>query len=68
MRRADRFNKMLIYWESCHSGSMFDKKIPPNVLAVTAASPDENSFAAYRSSFGAFLGDQFSVSWMEGKL
>ena len=47
---------------------MFNKQIPPNILAVTAANSTQNSYATYQSrTVGALLGDEFSVAWMEGK-
>ena len=63
------YNQMVIYWESCESGSMFSKLLPSdiNVLAVTAANPRESSYACYEDSLlNTFLGDVFSVRWMEG--
>jgi len=62
------YNQMVIYWESCESGSMFSKLLPSdiNVLAVTAANPRESSYACYEDSLlNTFLGDVFSVRWME---
>jgi len=83
MQAKRMFNKMLIYWESCHSGSMFfteqqwcpanntaqcgEELLPSkDILAITAARPNESSYATYDSAtVGTFLGDEFSVSWME---
>merc|ERR550525_1921241 len=58
--------------EACFSGSMFTQ-LPKdiNILGITAAAPNENSFATYCMSkvhgqkFPECLGDMFSVSWME---
>jgi len=64
-----RYNKMAIYWESCESGSMFDKLLSKdiNVFAATAANGKESSYACYPDpkDHGTYLGDVFSVRWME---
>merc|ERR1719347_298375 len=68
MHKNKMYNQMVIYWESCESGSMFSKLLPSdiNVLAVTAANPRESSYACYEDSLlNTFLGDVFSVRWME---
>ena len=62
---------MLIYWESCESGSMFDQLLPDdiNVFAVTASKPTESSMACnYDSHYGTYISDCFSVSWMTGNM
>lgn len=42
MNKAKKYAKMVIYWESCRSGSMFQPlNDSPNVYAVSAASPFE---------------------------
>ena len=69
MHSQKMYKEMVIYWESCESGSMFSKLLPDDikVLAVTAANPKESSYACYQSSaLNTFLGDVFSVRWMEG--
>ncbi|XP_016398710.1 legumain-like [Sinocyclocheilus rhinocerous] len=66
MARNNKFSKMVIYMESCHSGSMFTK-LPNNVhvYAVTAARADENSYACYFDfERKTFLSDEFSALWM----
>ncbi|XP_058624427.1 legumain-like isoform X2 [Onychostoma macrolepis] len=66
MARNNKFAKMVIYMESCHSGSMFTK-LPNNVhvYAVTAARADEASYACYfDSERETFLSDEFSAHWM----
>jgi len=69
MHTNGMYNQMVIYWESCESGSMFAKGLLPsdiNVLAVTAANTHESSYACYEdSTLNTFLGDVFSVRWME---
>lgn len=65
----DRYKRMLIYVEACESGSMFDNGLLPSdwrILATTAANPHESSYAIYWSDqYGAYLGDEYSVAWME---
>jgi len=66
MHAAKMYKQMVIYWESCESGSMFNRLLPKdiNVFATTAANPSESSYACY-PDHGVFLGDVFSVRWME---
>ncbi|GAB2217733.1 hypothetical protein Drorol1_Dr00000941 [Drosera rotundifolia] len=62
------YGRLVFYLESCESGSIFDGLLPKdmNIYAVTAAKPDEDSYATYYSRvFGTYLGDLFSISWME---
>lgn len=62
------YRSLVFYLESCESGSIFDGLLPKdmNIYAVTAAKPDEDSYATYYSrDFGTYLGDLFSISWME---
>ena len=59
---------MLLYIEACESGSMFNGLLKPDmqVLAVTAAAPNEPSMACYyNNTLGTFLGDCFSNHWLE---
>ena len=68
------FNKLVFYLETCESGSMFTK-LPEDirVYALSAAGPDESSWATYCSPddviagkhLGTCLGDLFSVSFIE---
>jgi len=47
---------------------MFDQLLPKNInaYAVTASNPDESSYACYwDDTRGTYLGDVFSVNWME---
>ncbi|KAG0718395.1 Legumain [Chionoecetes opilio] len=67
MHRNKQFNEMVIYLESCESGSMF-KGLPDdiNVYALSAASASQSSYACYfDSTLRTFLGDVFSIKWME---
>jgi legumain len=59
MHAGRRFSQMLLYIEACESGSMFNGLLKPDmgVLAVTAAAPNEPSYACYyNNTLGTFLG------------
>lgn len=61
------FKKMVLYIEACESGSMMDH-LPNNidVYATTAANSHESSYACYYDEKrDTYLGDLYSVSWME---
>jgi len=63
-----QFAQLVFYVEACESGSMFDNLLTDdlNIFAVTAADPYESSYACYYDSTRqAYLGDVFSVMWME---
>nr|KAI8769782.1 legumain [Biomphalaria glabrata] len=63
-----KFAKLLFYVEACESGSIFNKLLPDNinVFATTAANPTESSWGCYwDSKRNAYLGDTYSVNWME---
>ncbi|XP_058615837.1 legumain-like isoform X1 [Onychostoma macrolepis] len=66
MARNNKFSKMVIYMESCFSGSML-ATLPDNVhvYAVTAARADESSYACFLDPVRkTFLSDKFSALWM----
>jgi legumain len=68
MAEQKKFNKLVFYLEACESGSMFNNVLPgnENVWAITAANPDESSYAFYYdSTIGTYLGDEFSVHFLE---
>jgi len=68
MHENNLYEKMVIYVEACESGSMFAKKLPANVsiYATTAANSDESSYACYYDDERqTYLGDVYSVKWME---
>lgn len=76
MRDQQMYRKMVIYWESCESGSMFEELLPNdwNIYVSTASDAYEDSWATYCPPFndtvrgkhiGSCLGDAFSVAWME---
>merc|ERR1711915_990272 len=63
-----QYKQILFYLEACESGSMFEGLLPSNIniLAVTASNSTAPSFACfYDEDLDTFLGDVFSVSWME---
>ncbi|KAL1472717.1 hypothetical protein MTO96_022861 [Rhipicephalus appendiculatus] len=62
------FADMTIYIEACEAGSMFDGLLTAyySVYATTATDPYESSYACYWDpKKEAYLGDLYSVSWME---
>nr|XP_037284942.1 legumain-like [Rhipicephalus microplus] len=62
------FANMIIYVDAPESGSMFDGLLTASysVYVLTAANPYESSYACYwDAKRQAYLGDLFSVSWME---
>jgi len=68
MHDNNQYKQMLLYIEACEAGSMFFNILSSgiNVLAVTASDPTHSSYAVYwDSSRQAYLGDVFSVNWME---
>jgi legumain len=68
MSTSKRFHQLVFYLEACESGSMFDGLLPNNIniFATTASNPDESSYACYwDDTRQAYLGDLYSVSWME---
>ena len=75
MHEKKLYNKLVLYIEACHSGSMFDTELPAdiNVYATTAANPNASSYAYYCGSeavvngtrINSCLGDEYSVKWME---
>ncbi|XP_022105315.1 legumain-like isoform X1 [Acanthaster planci] len=67
MHKENKYQKLVFYLEACESGSMF-LKLPKNIdiYATTAAGPDTSSYACYfDEKLGTYLGDVYSVKWME---
>ncbi|CAI9740508.1 legumain-like [Octopus vulgaris] len=67
MHEQKKYNKMVLYIEACESGSMFPG-LPKDikVFATTAANDHESSYACYYDDkLDTFLGDVYSVCWME---
>lgn len=68
MSTANAYSRMAIYIEACESGSMFKGLLPSNIniFATTAANGEESSYACYwDDERGTYLGDLYSVNWME---
>ncbi|XP_043930587.1 legumain [Protopterus annectens] len=67
MHKNKKYGKMVFYIEACESGSMMvDLPDNINVYATTAANPDESSYACYYDELRqTYLGDEYSVNWME---
>ncbi|XP_068201844.1 legumain-like [Palaemon carinicauda] len=67
LHKKRKFKEMVVYVEACESGSLFEGLLPNStVYAVSAANPHEPSFACYLDEkLGTYLGDVFSIKWME---
>lgn len=74
MKAANQYDELVFYLEACESGSMFNTfPTDKNLYALTAANPDESSWADYcppedviqGKHIGSCLGDLFSTNWME---
>jgi legumain len=68
MHSEKRYGKMVLYIEACESGSMFRNVLPNNlnIFVTTASDYDESSYACYYDQKrGTYLGDWYSVNWME---
>ncbi|XP_042301982.1 legumain [Sceloporus undulatus] len=67
MYHHNKYKKLVFYIEACESGSMMES-LPGdiNVYATTAANNHESSYACYYDDYRkAYLGDWYSVNWME---
>ncbi|CAF0822541.1 unnamed protein product [Brachionus calyciflorus] len=68
MHANKQYKNMVFYIEACESGSMFEDLLPVNinVYATTAANSEESSYACYYDSkLKTYLGDLYSVNWLE---
>ncbi|XP_013783249.1 legumain-like [Limulus polyphemus] len=68
MQNRKMYEKMVFYIEACESGSMFKNLLPDNisVFATTASNDRESSYACYYDEERrTYLGDVYSVKWME---
>ncbi|KFV56634.1 Legumain, partial [Gavia stellata] len=67
MYHHKKYQKMVFYIEACESGSMMNHLADNiNVYATTAANPRESSYACYYDDERqTYLGDWYSVNWME---
>ncbi|XP_039993903.1 legumain [Xiphias gladius] len=67
MHKNKKYRKMVFYIEACESGSMMNH-LPADidVYATTAANSHESSYACYYDEKrDTYLGDWYSVNWME---
>ncbi|XP_022620417.1 legumain [Seriola dumerili] len=67
MHENRKYKKMVFYIEACESGSMMNH-LPADidVYATTAANSHESSYACYYDEKrDTYLGDWYSVNWME---
>jgi legumain len=68
MHSQNMYKQMVIYIESCESGSMLEHLLPNNIniYATTASNAEESSYACYYDAKReTYLGDVYSVVWME---
>uniref|UniRef100_A0A0K2THK9 legumain n=1 Tax=Lepeophtheirus salmonis TaxID=72036 RepID=A0A0K2THK9_LEPSM len=68
IQKKKQFKKLVFYVEACESGSMFDGVLTglKNVYAMTASNSEESSYACYYSElYDTYLGDVYSVNWLE---
>jgi len=68
MYNNKKYGKLVMYIEACESGSMFEDLLPDNlnIFVTTASNPQEHSYACYYDDDrGTYLGDVYSVMWME---
>jgi len=68
MHDEKKYSEMVIYIESCESGSMLEGLLPAdiNIYATTASNAEESSYACYYDAKReTYLGDLYSVNWME---
>eukprot|EP00123_Amoebidium_parasiticum_P015052 comp22759_c0_seq1/m.35547 comp22759_c0_seq1/g.35547 ORF comp22759_c0_seq1/g.35547 comp22759_c0_seq1/m.35547 type:complete len:455 (-) comp22759_c0_seq1:454-1818(-) len=62
------YGNLVFFMEACEGGSMFENLLPTNIniYAHTAANPSQSSYATYwDATRKTFLGDAYSVAWME---
>ncbi len=67
MYENKRYKELVIYMESCESGSMFNGYLPNNmsILAVTASAPFQSSYAGCENeTISNYLCDVFSINWL----
>ncbi|KAI4788905.1 hypothetical protein KUCAC02_035556 [Chaenocephalus aceratus] len=67
MHENKKYKKMVLYIEACESGSMMtDLPADIDVYATTASNSHESSYACYYDEKrDTYLGDWYSVNWME---
>ncbi|GAB4854396.1 hypothetical protein Ancab_022982 [Ancistrocladus abbreviatus] len=63
------YKQMMIYFDCCHSGSMFEGLLSNdmNIYVATSAKPAEKSYLTYcdEELYQTCLSSQFSAAWME---
>ncbi|KAJ7345119.1 hypothetical protein JRQ81_001069 [Phrynocephalus forsythii] len=67
MYHHKKYQKLVFYIEACESGSMMEQ-LPDNINAysTTASNSEESSYACYYDEKRqTYLGDWYSVNWME---
>ncbi|GAA6099744.1 legumain-like, partial [Tachysurus ichikawai] len=66
MSKEGKFSKMVIYIDSCSSGSMLDQLKDSNVYAVSSCRPDERSYGFFMDTrLNACLSDAFTAYWLK---
>ncbi|CAH0773341.1 unnamed protein product [Bemisia tabaci] len=69
LKKNKKMKEALVYWESSHSGAMFDTYLPysSGVLALTSAAADEDSFGWYCNvdDMPVCLAGHFSSCWLD---
>jgi len=68
MHTENKYKELVIYIEACESGSMLEKILAENIniYGTTASNAVESSYACYYDAKRqAYLGDLYSVNWME---
>jgi len=68
MFKQKKYAKLVLYIEACEAGSMFRNVLSSkiNAFATTASDYDESSYACYYDDKRqTYLGDWYSVNWME---
>ncbi|XP_068244237.1 legumain-like [Palaemon carinicauda] len=68
MHSNNQYKEMVMYMESCESGSMYDGIYPDNIgfYVTTSADPTESSYACYFDDLrDTYIGDRFGCCWME---
>ncbi|XP_066969761.1 legumain-like [Macrobrachium rosenbergii] len=68
MHNNNQYKEMVMYMESCESGSLYDGIYPDNMgfYVTTSADPTESSYACYFDSVrDTYIGDLFGCCWME---
>jgi len=68
MNTDKKYKEMVVYIEACESGSMLEGLLPNdiNIYATTASNAEESSYACYYDEKRqTYLGDLYSVNWME---